>query len=185
MPTLKELARQYNANVVIVHGLLIVSVDIKSESRVDIGFSRRNRPLWGKVLPCLSWKIIREDLYACGGSADNWIPYFSIDDDLCNSLSILLERYAFRVEWTGSRLTARINMLLATPDGDSTGGDRFFTTLVSAASRLEIIGKRNKPMTGYRTAAVCGPARFRKIMFWSVIGAEFLILLMTHHIFSR
>lgn len=130
--------------------------------QVDIGFSRKDRKLIGRVFPLFAHRKIRAELYARGKEIDEWVDLFAGDDELCTALWTLLEGYAYSIEWAGSQLSARVNVLEGSIDGDATGGEHFFTNLDVVATRLSALGKREKSTALSTTAAAWGPATLRK-----------------------
>jgi len=102
------------------------------------------------------------------------------DENLCAALRILLKGYAFRIDWTGQRLSARVNTLRATIDGDPTGGERFFSTLEAAASRLSLISERGSSLLVAGRRMQWGPSANRKLLLAASFIVPFALLLVFH-----
>jgi len=185
MPTLDEVAKKYSATIVRKRGLDIISVPVKCDGQIDIGFFRTERKYLGKVLPFLAREEFSPGLYTYGGQTESWLSLFGADEELCRALRTLLDGCATSIEWSASRATARVSILRGSPDGDSTGGERFFANLAMIANRLEtiyVIGRSNDMP---QNAGSLGPAKVRKIMLTSIFIGTFSFLMAVHYAFRR
>jgi hypothetical protein len=140
---LDEIAKRYNATIDRFRGLHVATIPVQCHEKVDIGFSRKDRKLMARVFPFLARRELRTGLYAHGKDVGRWAALIAVDDVLCAALSDLLRGYAYSIEWSGQSVSARVNTMLATIDGDETGGERFFGKLAAAAGRLSALGEQN------------------------------------------
>ena len=143
MQRLDEIAKRYSATIERFRGLHVATIPVQCHEKVDIGFARKDRKLMGRVFPFLARRELRTGLYAHGKDMDRWAALMIVDDVLCAALTDLLRGYAYSIEWAGQSLSARVNTMLATIDGDETGGERFFGKLAAAAGRLSALGEQN------------------------------------------
>jgi hypothetical protein len=183
MQRVDEIAKRYDSTIVRFRGLDVATIPVRCHEKVDIGFSRRNRKLAG-ILPFLARRELRPDLYVEGKDVDRWMALFTADDALCSALSDLLKGYAYRIEWAGQRLSARVNTMLATIDGDETGGERFFAKLAESAGQLSTLSERN-PVAMPPNDKKWGPATRRKFALACSFAVPFALLLVFHHFTAR
>jgi hypothetical protein len=185
MPTLDELKATYNAKISRFRGLELISVPINCTQRIDLGFSKKGSFLIANWVPCLAGKRFGERLYVHGAAADDWLRAFASDRELCNALTTLLDGYAYRLEWTGSTLTARVNTMRGTITGDATGGERFFRNLAVAAERLGVASGRQELVATHTTVRSLGPATLRKVGVAAAFVVPFSLLLVLHYALSH
>lgn len=181
MPTLDEVAKKYSATIVRKRGLDIISVPVKCDEQIDIGFFRTEWKSLGNVLPFLARKEFSPGLYTYGSQAERWLPLFSADEKLCLALRTLLAGCATSIEWSGSRATVRVSILRGSPDGDATGGERFFTNLIMIANQLETIYVHGRSSGIPQNVKPLGPAKVRKIILVSAFVIPFTLLLIQHY----
>ena len=181
MERLDETAKKYNATIDRFRGLNVATIPVDCHERVDIGFSRKDRKLMGRLFPLLSRRQLQAGLYAHGRDVGRWAALFAVDENLCTALSDLLKGYAFSVEWTGQSLSARVNTMFATIDGDETGGERFFGKLATAAGRLSALAEQNRAAAP-PASRTCGPATRRRFALVASFVVPFTLLLLIHHL---
>jgi hypothetical protein len=138
MSRLDDLLNKYNADLTRFRGLNIVSITVNCGENIDIGFSRKDNRFIGALLPKFSRKKIASGLYVFGAAVDRWHGQFARDEELCTDLCLLLN-YAYKIEWVGSSVAARVNVMAASISGDASGGELFLATLSSVSKRLAIL----------------------------------------------
>ncbi|WP_131799863.1 hypothetical protein [Paraburkholderia ginsengiterrae] len=185
MRKLDDIAYAHNARIVRIRSLSVTYVSVMFNGQVDIGFSRKERTLIGSVLPFFAGRKIRTGLYARGKDIDRWIDLFAGDDELCAALRVLLEGYAYSIEWASSRLSARVSVYDSSIDGDATGGERFFANLDVVAARLSALGERKSLLGRSEGGMAWGPAALRKFALVATFLVPFALLMAVHHLIAR
>ena len=180
MQRLDEIAKKYNGTIDRFRGLNVATIPVDCHERIDIGFSRKGRKLVGRIFPFLSRRQLQAGLYAYGRDVDRWAAIFAVDEDLCTALGDLLKGYTFSIEWAGRSLSARVNTMFATIDGDETGGERFFGKLAATAARLSALAEQNRVAVA-QTTRTCGPATRRRFALVASFVVPFTLLLLIHH----
>lgn len=186
MTKLDELQQKYGATVVQERGLTIISMPVMCKDSVDIGFSRRQWKLRGKLLPSCARTAFGDGLYAYGGQAEKWAPLFNASHELCGALRTLLDGCVTNVEWTGADVATRINILYGSPDGDASGGERFYTSLFTVSSELGAIHERGRASGIAESARIWGPTKSRRILLTTIaFGVVFFLMLVHYRIHWR
>lgn len=180
MQRLDEIAKKYNASIYRFRGLNVATIPVDCHEKVDIGFSRHDRKLVGRVFPFLSRRQLQAGLYVHGRDVDRWAKIFAVDESLCAAVSDLLKGYAFSIEWAGQNVSARVNTMFSTIDGDETGGERFFRKLADTAGRLSALAGQNRVSVPTATMT-CGPATRRRFALVASFVVPFTLLLLIHH----
>jgi hypothetical protein len=182
MSKLEELDKKYGATTIRQRGLTIISMPVMCKGQIDIGFSRRQWKLRGQLLPFFARTEFGSGLYTYGGQAEKWAPLFSANSELCSALRTLLDGCVTNVEWTGTDVAVRINILYGSADGDASGGDRFYTSLLTVSSELGTIYEHGRASGVAQPAKIWGPAKFRKIMLATSFFGTFSFLMLVHYL---
>jgi hypothetical protein len=177
---LDEIAKRFNARIDRFRGLNVATIPVQCRQKADIGFSRNDRKLMARVFPFLARRKVRAGLYVYGKDVDRWAELFAVDDVLCTALSDLLDGYAYCIEWAGQSLSARVNAMFATIDGDETGGERFFGKLAAAAGRLSALADQH-PVAVSPSARSCGPVTGRRLALVASFVVPFALLFLFRH----
>jgi hypothetical protein len=165
----EKLGKQYGATVTIIRGLQIITVPTRSTLKVDVGFGVGQGNLFSGAFPFFRRHEFGRNLFIFDTRASALSRVLSTDDRLCSLLRLILDDYAFRVEWSGTKLAARINTLQGFPSNDGTGGERMFSALKLIADRLEAIDAQSVECSTSEYAG-WGPGRVHRIALMSVFA---------------
>ncbi len=180
-----ETAHTRNARFDRFRSLGVAYVSVMFNGKVDIGFSQKERKIVGSVLPFLAGRQIRTGPYVWGKDIDRWIDLFAGDNELCAALSVLLEGYAYSIEWAGSRLSARVSVYDRSIDGDATRGELFSANLAVVAARLTALGERGSLPGRSEGRMAWGPAALRKFARVAGFILPFALLMAVLHLVAR
>lgn len=161
MHSLEEKARQRNVSIARLQGLEVATIPVDCSRPVDIGFYAKKKVRFLNPLSWLPKADIGPGLFAYGKQAPNLVHAIAADSELCAALGVLLKGYAGAVEWSDASLHARVSLWSGTIDGDSTGGERFFSNLEIAARRLGDIAQGRGPIAANLSPRAFGPTWFR------------------------
>lgn len=165
----EKLGKQYGATVTVNRGLQIISVPTQSTVKVDVGFGVGQGNLLSSSFPFFRRHSFGSNLFVFGDRAIALSQRLTNDDHLCSALQLVLENYAYSLEWNGAKLTARINTQQGFPSNDGTGGARFFSALKMIADHLSSIDARTLGSTTTEHTS-WGPGRVRKIILASAFA---------------
>lgn len=161
MDSVYEMARKRNVSIARLQALEVATISVDCAKPVDVGFYAKEKMRFLNPLSWLPKAEIRPGLFAYGKQAPNVAQAVAADSDLCAALDVLLKRYAGAVEWCDASLHARVNIWAGTIDGDSTGGERFFSNLETAARRLGDIAQGRSQVEANLATRAFGPTWFR------------------------
>ncbi|WP_143189399.1 hypothetical protein [Paraburkholderia lycopersici] len=184
MSNLDDLLKKYNADLTRFRGLNIVSMPVSCSNKLDIGFSRKENRRLGAILPKFARKQIASGLYVFGADVDRWHSQLTKDEELCAALRLLLS-YAYRIEWAGSSVTARVNNMAVNITGDASRGDLFLATLSNVSKRLAIFCNDEKVLMNSSGGSSWGPATIRKVLLFASFVAPLVLLLVFHYLTSN
>ncbi|MCO5401213.1 hypothetical protein [Ralstonia soli] len=179
MLSIDEMARQHNVSIYRLRALEVATIPVECTKQVDVGFYAKERAPLINPLSFLTKAKIRPGLFAYGKQAPSLVQAVAADGELCSALDTLLTNYAWAIEWNDGSLRARVNLLEATIDGDSTGGERFLSNLEIVARRLGDISNGRSQVVADLSPVAFGPTWFRnREMFGGlVVGLAIVVLL--------
>jgi hypothetical protein len=131
----ERLASRYGLNVFTYGVSQVITTPAASLLRVDVGFEKLN----GNGFSIFRRYSIGEGGCVFGNLATIFINIMAKEDRLRYLINLVLDRYAYRIEWTGSRLMVRINTTQVIPHQDGAGGERLFSAVSEIAGILSAI----------------------------------------------
>jgi hypothetical protein len=157
----EKLANRYGASVTVIRGLQFITVPTRAYLKVDVGFGVEKENVFDGSFPLFRRHPFGSNLFFFGDRAIALAQHLPDDDLLCSSLRLVLEQYAYRLDWSEKQLSARINTLQGFPSDDGTGGARLFSAMKTIADHLDAIDIRSFELKAERTG--WGPSRIRRI----------------------
>jgi hypothetical protein len=137
IPPFAELARKGGVNISDTKGLLTLTVPCRLPSSTDLSFSKRRRSLLASIFRGPDRISISDGLFVFGSSAALLAPIVRGNEQLCDALQILCVQFVCRVDC--NRDTVRVQIGVGVPASDSTGGNRFLSSLIQVARSMEDI----------------------------------------------
>jgi hypothetical protein len=135
----QRLAKKYGIDVEFFNASQFLSTKTRFPSKIDIGFCADEGNLLTKLFSPFRRERLGPGLYVYGSCATSLAKYLRDDERLCGTLRFVLAQYAYAVEWSGQKLTARINVFQGDPRQDGTGGERLLSTFSEIARYLSRI----------------------------------------------
>lgn len=187
MLSLDEMARQRNVSIFRSRALEVATIPVACTKHVDVGFYAKEKARLVNPLSYLTKVEIRPGLFAYGKQAPSLVQAIAADSELCSALDTLLKNYAWAIEWSDGLLHARVTLWKATIDGDSTGGERFLSTLETVAKHIGDIGNGRSQIVAHLSPLALGPTWLRSRAVFAgfaaglaVAGLLFLVIRNIH-----
>jgi len=173
----ERMASKYGASVTTIGALQKVSIPTNLTERIDVGFDKGGPIVFRRQLGFFRRYPLANDVYAFGDCAKDLSLLMKADDNICSLIYFILSNYAYRLEFSGSILTARVNTYDGFPHNDGTGGERFISTLSAVARGLRGIDE-NQLRRVADQHSVLGPLRLRRIILTFVVIIGFWLPLI-------
>ncbi|MFM0016219.1 hypothetical protein PQR46_28145 [Paraburkholderia sediminicola] len=175
MDEFDQLVKRYGGIVDRGRGLTKVAIPVQLPVRLDIGFATSYRWTWlGRLLPFLRHYELAKGAYVYGDRAVALSRIMETDDDLCSAIRLVFDRYAFDLECSDERVTARLNTISRPLSDDPTAGVNLLSSLAMITRSLGELDYRELKAAS-RPWLVWGPARSRTVFTASILLFIFCI----------
>jgi hypothetical protein len=158
----QKLAKRYGVSVEFMNTLQLLSTPTQCPLTVDVGFGVGESNVFVDWFPPFRREKFGPGLYVYGSHATTLAKLLPNDERLCATLKMILVYYAYAVEWSGQKLTARINLLQGYPARDGTGGQRLLSAFSEIAQDVSRIDPQQLEALGTHRKR-WGPRRIRKL----------------------
>lgn len=135
----QRLAKKYGIEVEFFNTSQFLSAQTQFPSKIDVGFCADEGDLLTKIFSPFRRERLGPGVYVYGSCATSLAEFLPDNERLCGTLRLVLAQYAYAVEWSGQKLTARINVFQGDPRQDGTGGERLLSALSEIAQYLSRI----------------------------------------------
>jgi hypothetical protein len=184
MDEFSQIAKRYGATVDRGRGLTKVSMPVQFPARLDVGFATSYYWTWiGRLLPFLRHYQIANGLYVFGNRAETLSRMLGRDGDLCSAIRRVFDQYAFDLECSDMRVSARVNSIARPFSLDPTGGVSLLSSLAVIANGLSGLD-HHEYESATESRLVWGPSRSRKVFTCSILVCIFSMTILLPHVAS-
>lgn len=158
----EDRAKRHDLYVSFFQSLQTLKIEVPTASGVDIGFSTSPANAFAACFSGSRRYQIARRLFVYGANSESIADMLRGREPLNSLLTFVLDNYAFSMELSSAILTTRVNLMVASPSRDGTGGERLFSALSEIAGELRLAHLADS-MPAKPTGNRWGPARIRTI----------------------